>query len=236
MSRLFGIALVIAQVIALAQSPALAEVQPVAGAGDPRIQTVTYDPQQVVTLHTQSGLALTVQLSPEERVESVAIGAGDRWSVQPTRRGDQIVIKPNAADGIDTDMIVTTDARTYLFRLAGTSDLALPVPFLVSFVYPRSAVAREDAERAPLRRYRLFGSRDLWPDRISDDGIATTIHWPSDMPIPAVYAKGRNGARSLLNGTMRDGSFVISSIEERLEFVLDGRIASARREVAEKGR
>ena len=60
--------------LAFAALPAHAQVRPQPGSGDPRIQSVMYDADQVVQLQVPTGYELTVEFAPDERIENVAVG------------------------------------------------------------------------------------------------------------------------------------------------------------------
>jgi type IV secretion system protein VirB9 len=60
--------------------------------------------------------------------------------------------------------------------------------------------------------------------------VATTLRWPADQALPAVYRRDGQGAVALVNSRMRDGALVVEGVHPELLFVLDGRRASARRD------
>ena len=75
----------------------------------------------------------------------------------------------------------------------------------------------------------MSGSRTLWPRRISDDGTHTYIDFPVENALPAIYAVDARGRETLVNGGIRDGLFVIDSVQPRLVFRIDRHIARATR-------
>jgi type IV secretion system protein VirB9 len=68
--------------------PLSAQVRPVAGSGDPRLQTIDYNPDQIVQLGVASGYQLMVSFAPGERVETIAVGDSSAWQVTTNKRGD----------------------------------------------------------------------------------------------------------------------------------------------------
>lgn len=217
-------------IAALASAPLAAQVrpQPVAG-GDPRFQSVAYAPNQVVLLEGAPGYQITLELSPDERAETIAIGDSAAWQVTPNRRGDLLFIK--AVSGASTNMTVMTNARTYNFDLSAGSPGSMA--YTVRFTYPPPAAAEEEdlADPAAEGRYRLGGDKALRPSEISDDGTHTYIRWPRDRALPAVYAVTDGGQEMLVNGMMReDDLFVIDSISRKLVFRIDGNVATATRQ------
>jgi type IV secretion system protein VirB9 len=206
--------------------PTMAQVRPVPGAGDPRIQTVMYDPDQVVQLQVAPGYQLTVEFAADERIETVAVGDSGAWQVTPNKRADRLFIRP-AQGGVTTNMTVVTDARAYNFELS--SGYGGPQAFTVRFQYPPPAAetAATDQPAAGAGRYKVSGAKVIQPDAISDDGSKTYIIWRADQTLPAVFKIGRDGKETLADGGMRDGRYVLDSIANRLVFRLDDQVASA---------
>jgi type IV secretion system protein VirB9 len=216
-----------AVLLMLLAQPAAAEVRPQPGPRDPRIQSVLYDPDEVVLLEVSPGYQLAVQFAPDERIENVAVGDGTAWQVTPNKRGDHLFIKPVQGD-VTTDMVVVTDARVYAFTL---SPLQAPHPrmaYTVSFRYLEPAQATEVA-RAPAApaRWKLGGARALRPSRIDDDGQRVYLAWPAEQTLPAVFVADDEGNEASINGMVRDGVLVIDSLPARLVFRLDKRRATA---------
>lgn len=216
--------------VALASAPAAAQVRPQAENGsDPRIQSVVYAVDQVILLEGAPGYQITLELSPDERIETVAIGDSSAWQVTANKRGDLLFVKA-LVGGVSTNMTAITNVRTYNFDLApaSTSQMA----YSVRFHYPPPAAAEEElADAAAEGRYRLGGDRALRPSEISDDGVHTYIRWPRDRALPAVYAVTDGGLEMLVNGMMReDDLFVIDSISKKLVFRIDDNVATATRQ------
>jgi type IV secretion system protein VirB9 len=209
-------------------APLAAQVRPEPGPGDPRIQTVLYDPDQVVQLQAAPGYQVGIELATDEQIENVAVGDSAAWQVTPSRRGDHLFVKPLAA-GVATNMTIVTSARVYLFELMPLFDRAQQA-FTVRFRYPGDAAQPSVSDAPPVENlYRVSGDRALRPSRISDDGVHTFIEWPEDRALPAVYAVNAQGREMLVNGGMRDGIWVIDGVADRLVFRIDRKVAHARR-------
>ena len=207
----------------------MAQVRPVPGPGDPRIQTIVYDANQVVQLQVASGYQLAIEFAPDERIENVAIGESGAWQVTPNKRGDHLFIKA-LQSGVTTNLTVVTDARSYAFEL---QPLFGPLPnmaYTVRFTYPAPAVATAAAAAVPEPgRYKLGGVRALRPSQIDDDGVHTYIVFPADKPLPAIFAIDEKGREMLVDGGMRDGQYVIDDVKPKLLFRLDKDVATATR-------
>ena len=212
--------------LAFAALPAHAQVRPQPGSGDPRIQSVMYDADQVVQLQVPTGYELTVEFAPDERIENVAVGDSGAWQVTPNKRGDRLFLKP--LQGGTTNMTVVTDARTYVFELSPGS--AGSAPYIVRFHYPPPPAPADAAVVAPEPgRYKLAGSNDVRPDAISDDGAKTYIMWRDSQTLPAVFVIDRDGKETRADGAMRDGRYVLDSVNDKLVFRLDKKMATALR-------
>ncbi|MEQ1549325.1 MAG: TrbG/VirB9 family P-type conjugative transfer protein, partial [Chakrabartia sp.] len=120
--------------------PAWGQIRPAPGAGDVRLQTVIYDPEQVVRLDVASGYQLMVSFAPGERIETIAVGDSTAWQVSTNKRGDYLFIKiVQPSEG--TNLTVVTDARVYSFELARAPYAGGDLPFKVQFVYPEATKA-----------------------------------------------------------------------------------------------
>lgn len=216
----------------LATGPAVAQVKPKPGTGDPRIQSIDYAPDQVVLLQGATGYQITVELSPDEQVENVAVGDSSAWQVTSNHRGDHIFVKA-IQGGVSTNMTVVTTVRLYNFELSPAAGGSGDVPYTVRFRYPNTGANSAFSDDAPSAagegRYRLGGNAALRPSEISDDGKHTYIRWPREVALPAVYALGESGQEMLVNGMMREDVFVVDSVASKLVFRIDKTTATATR-------
>lgn len=212
---------------------AAAQIEPVPGPGDPRIQTVHYDANQVVQLIVAPGYQLTVELAPDERIENVAVGDSAAWAVTPNKRGDRLFIK-STQNGQSTNLTVVTDARTYAFELKPLYGTLPNMPYIVRFEYPLRAVATVVKAPEQTGRYRVSGARAIRPSAVSDDGDKTYIEWAPDQPMPAIFSLDGSGKEILVDGMVRDGRYVVDSVHATLIFRLDKQVATATRQRIKK--
>ncbi len=196
-----------------------AEIAPMPGSGDPHIQTVGYDPAEVVALRVAAGYAVTVRFSPEERIETVTLGDAGSWQAAVNKRADSLVIKP-VGPGLPTNLTVISDQRSYSFSLYSAEQSGSFQPYIVTFTYPFATGNTPATTVMATSQYQMKGERSLWPLSISDDGHFTALRWQNDATLPAVYNQDARGNLALVNGTMRDGSYVIEGVPERMVFVL----------------
>lgn len=199
---------------------------------DPRFSTILYAPDRVFTLAGAPGYVLAIELSPDEQIQSIALGDSGAWAAVANRKGDHLFVKPLQA-GVSTNMTVVTSVRTYHFELAsGGSEAAINVRFR----YPNEAASGQQvaesegfvAAHAP-GRYRISGDKLLRPSSVTTDGRRTYLSWPSDRALPAVFAVDEDGRELVVDGMMRDDVMVIDWVVPKLLFRIDRRTARAER-------
>lgn len=226
-----------------AAAPVLAQVQPRPAGGDPHLQRIDYDPGQIVQLRGSPGYQTMIELSPDEQVQSVALGDSSAWQVSVNKEGDRLFLKPSAA-GVSTNMTVVTSIRVYNFDLVGLAIPSPDMPWTVEFRYPPVKPAPDDGQYVDvaaatrrISRYKVSGNRQLWPSGMTNDGQHTFISWPRSAAIPAVYAVDSQGNDVLVNGMMgTDDVYVVDGVPDRLKFRIDTDVAYAVRMKPKKGR
>lgn len=143
-----------------------------------------------------------IALQPAEQLNDMNVG-DPRFLVEPSITGsgmDQqihLLIKPKDV-GLDTSLVVTTDRRTYHFRLKSDQNDFMPY---VSFTYPDDAKAKwrliqqMQAERRKANtftetseylgdlnfNYRIQGNSRFKPVRVYNNGVKTIIEMPGSM-------------------------------------------------------
>ena len=142
-----------------------------------------------------------IELEPGEQINNISIGDSARWLVEPAVTGvaevQHIILKPMDV-GLETSLIVTTNRRTYHFRLKSHRTQYMPK---VSFIYPDAVQARflalkerqtEEKEKLTIPEtqeylgnldfaYRISGSAPWKPVRVYNDGVKTIIQMPPKM-------------------------------------------------------
>lgn len=222
---------VLCALVTVVGTAAGAQLRPTAGPGDPRIQSVAYDSNQVVQLQVATGYQLAVIFATDERIENIAVGDSATWQVTPNKRGDVLFIKPLAM-GDTTNLTVITDARSYNFELSPLYGASGNMAYTVRFNYPATALGVLQAARGAAQeegRYKLTGAKALRPTAISDDGAKTYIEFAADRPLPAVFGYDEHGREALVEGAMRDGQYVLDGVKPKLLFRIDKRSATATR-------
>lgn len=175
-----------------------------------------------------------IALQAGETIVSVAAGDTVRWTVGDTTSGAgeakrvHILVKPYAA-GLTTNLIITTDQRTYHLQLASTSATSMAG---LSWTYPADeliAIRRSQAEaRAtmPLASglaidslnfaYRISGDNPAWrPVRVFDDARQTFIEFPANIAVgeaPPLFVIGEQGDAQLVNYRMAGRFYVVDRL------------------------
>jgi type IV secretion system protein VirB9 len=200
--------------------------EPTPGSLDPRIRTVLYDPDQVVELKGWFGYQLMVEFAPDERIENVSVGDSLGWQITPNKRANLLFLKPIDRAAV-TNMTVVTDKRRYAFDLSVAGDKVRPaqMAYIVRFRYPQegpvqvvdvappappaeTAIAPENWNLA----YNYSGSKEILPSKVFDDGKSTFFAWPTNAPIPAIFAVGADGQESLVNYAVKGRYLVVDQL------------------------
>ncbi|HHV6060366.1 TPA: P-type conjugative transfer protein TrbG [Legionella pneumophila] len=140
-----------------------------------------------------------IALQPGEQLNDINVG-DPRFIIEPSITGAgvtqqiHLLIKPKDVD-LDSSLVVSTDRRTYHFRLK--SDRSEFMPY-VSFIYPDDAKAKWrliqqiQAERRKENtlpetneylgdlnfNYRIYGNARFKPVRVYNNGVKTIIEMP----------------------------------------------------------
>jgi type IV secretion system protein VirB9 len=207
-----------ALVFALLPWQAQAALTPKPGTEDPRIQSIPYDPDQVVLLRGTLGYQFMLQFDPAEKIETVSIGDALAWQVTPNRKANVLFIKPVSQSS--TNLTVLTDVRRYAFELKVVPQSASqPVLYIAQMVYPAAAKAEPVPAAAPEAApavvnsaYTITGPDAERPMRVFDDGHMTYFQWAPSQQMPAIFAVAQNGSESLVNYVVRGPYVVVDEI------------------------
>ncbi|MBT2134487.1 TrbG/VirB9 family P-type conjugative transfer protein [Croceibacterium sp. LX-88] len=217
----------------------MAQIAPIPGSDDPRLQTVAYDPSRPVRLVAFPGANLTLMLLPGDRISRVVLSDRGAFDVRVTAGGDSLNILPLRPDASAT-LLVEGAQRRYEFDLDTGEGLAAAyvVRFVGSPEYPAFAgtMGPSTASDPALwtGTYRLSGERTLRPVRMGDDGERTYIEWAANQSLPAVFGIGASGQEEVVDGYMRGDLFTIDRVYSELVFRIDKLRVRARRERSER--
>lgn len=219
-----------------------ATLEPAIGGYLNAVQVYPYSEGVIYHVLTAPGQVTDLALQPGETLVAVAAGDTVRWVIGDTTSGSgetrrtHVLVKPFTA-GLATNIIITTDRRTYHLALTST---ARTVMSALSWTYPQDALialkAAAEATRAaqPVASgltvdqlhfgYAITGDKPAWrPLRAFDDGRQTFIEFPASLgegeapPLFLVDAKGNAG---LVNYRVQGRYYVVDRIFDAAELRL----------------
>ncbi|WP_419255945.1 P-type conjugative transfer protein TrbG (plasmid) [Caulobacter sp. ErkDOM-YI] len=205
-----------------------------------------FEPGRLYVVHTSPRFLTAITLRPGEKLVSKAAGDTVRWvlgeTVQGAGAGQQVIVfvKP-IRGGLRTNIILTTDQRTYL--LEAVSHEGETYTSVISWNYPQEEMRDAQAARAAADQtvvassiaidrlnfsYRIqpIGARrgPRWqPLRVFDDGLKTYIQFPADLAAteaPPLFLIGPNRQAELVNYRFANGYYVVDRMIDVAELRL----------------
>jgi type IV secretion system protein VirB9 len=190
-----------------------------------------------------------IALEPGEKLTAVSAGDTVRWVIGDTSSGSgagqrvHVLVKP-FAPGLKTNLVITTDRRSYHLQMDSTEKTAMAA---LSWTYPQnqlSALRRQNADADAAQpiaaglaldairfRYVLTGDNPPWkPLRAFDDGHKVYIEFPRRIDqgeAPPLFVVGTDGGTELVNYRMQGNYYVI----DRLFAAAELRLGSAPQQV-----
>jgi type IV secretion system protein VirB9 len=185
------------------------------------IQVWPFSDGALYQVYTSPGRVTVISLQPVEELVTVAAGDTVQWIVGDTASGSgtsrrvAVMVKPVRA-GIRTNLVITTNRRTYLLELTSTEKAWMAS---VSWEYPKDQMLALQAQAqaadavAPAAdglsldqlhfRYAITGDSPPWkPVRAFDDGRHVYIQFPAGIAqgeLPPLFVVGPDGKGELVN-------------------------------------
>ncbi|MEW5688172.1 MAG: P-type conjugative transfer protein TrbG [Pseudomonadota bacterium] len=207
-----------------------------------------YEPGRLYTVQTSPRFLTAITLRPGEKLISKAAGDTVRWVLGETVQGagssEQVIVmlKP-IRGGLRTNVILTTDQRSYL--LDATSIEGDAYTSVIGWNYPQEALreaqasaAAEASKAAPVVASGLSVEQlnfdyavkpvhtraPRWmPLRVFDDGLKTYIQFPVNMAAtdaPPLFLVGDDKAAELVNYRYLNGYYVVDRLIDVAELRL----------------
>ena len=196
----------------------------------------------IYQVYTAPGAVTDIAFQPGENLVAVAAGDTVRWVIGDTTSGTgtekrtHILVKP-CASGLATNLVITTDRRSYHVNLTATSRTAMAA---LSWTYPADQLialrraAEQSAAAAPVVEglsvdslrfnYDVSGDQPAWrPLRAFDDGRQTFIEFPASNAVgeaPPFFIIGPTGEAELANYRVRGRFYVVDRIFDVAELRL----------------
>lgn len=174
-------------------------------------------------------------LEPGEQIINVAVGDSVRWLIAPASSGGDtaiphVLVKPTEA-GLHTNLIVTTNRRTYYLSLISSATNPMP---RIGFLYPQDPqrafathAQRESAAQSLAQTsidrldfaYRISGDRAIQPVRAFNDGTHTYLEMAKDLhDVPVLFSVGSDGD-ALVNYRFIGRYFVVDGVPDAIALV-----------------
>lgn len=218
--------ILIGAALALTPSLALAEATPAAVWADPRIKTVSYQKDNIISVLGMMGLSTMIEFNPDERIATVTMGDTVAWQAVPDRSGRYLFIKPLNPNAV-TNMNVVTSVRVYNFMLHGAPPgNTRQADIKLRFIYPddvvdaklmgqaKAMVSQPNLTEALSHRdklnydYGYKGNAANKPVTVFDDGVKTFFQFQSANDSPAIFAVKSDFTETLIN-YRREGNYVV---------------------------
>lgn len=211
------------------------------------IQVYPYTEGALYRLYSSPGQISDIALQPGETLVSVSAGDTVRWVVGDTLSGSgshsraHVLVKPISA-GINTNLMIATDRRTYHLELVSTDGAYMAA---MSWRYPADELSDLTARngRAISREarivesgvsvaaldfeYTISGDHPDWsPVRVFDDGRQVFIQMPADITasdLPPLFVLGQDGNAELVNYRVRDQYYIVDRLFQAAELRLGTR-------------
>jgi type IV secretion system protein VirB9 len=212
---------VVSLILCIAASAAHAEALPRPGRTDSRVRDVVYNRDNVTAIDASYGTSTMIELQPDEKIETLALGDSIAWKVEPNRKGDIIFVKPVDKNAI-SNLNVVTDKRIYSFLLRSNTRPPAGQIYAVRFRFPDDEAsakllgeAKQRAANPNLKDlnianansdYGYKGSSANKPVAVFDDGTKTWFRFEGETP--AIYIVDNDRNESLVN-FRTEGPYVI---------------------------
>ena len=203
---------------------------------DEKLPTLTCSPLHVCDIELEAG----------EKIRNVAIGDQVRWILSPATSGKSsnstphVIIKPTD-ENIATNMIITTDLRTYYLYLISKKTGYVT---RVNFYYPHDLVQKwndneEIKKETQLNKIAEFPSitavnldfnytikgngKHITPEKVFNDGKHVYIKMKEDISskeMPVLMIVGKNNQAELVNYRVKNGYYIVDRLFDKAELIL----------------
>lgn len=209
------------------------------------VQVFPFTDGAIYRVYTAPGAVTDIALQAGEALVAVAAGDTVRWVIGDTVSGSgaekrtHVLVKPFSS-GLATNLVITTDRRTYHLQLAATPRTAMAA---LSWTYPADQLialrraADQLASATPVSadvaidalhfNYAISGDQPAWrPLRAFDDGRQTFLEFPASLSVgdaPPFFIVGPTGQAELANYRVRGRFYIIDRIFDVAELRLGTR-------------
>lgn len=204
------------------------------------IQVYPWSEGALYQVYAAPGQITDIALEPGESLTGAGpIAAGDtaRWIIGDTESGSgitrrvHVLVKPSRAD-ITTNLVITTDRRTYMLELRSGQKPYMPA---VAWAYPQlPAGQRQSIPATPVipaiaarnYRYGLTGNNPSWkPVSVYDDGRRVYVEFPRGIvqgELPPFFVIGPDGEAQIVNSRIYRNILIVDRLFGAAELRLGG--------------
>lgn len=194
------------------------------------IQIYPWSEGALFQIYAAVGQITTIALEPGESLTGAGPIAADdtaRWIIgdsesrSGTTRRLHVLVKPTRAD-ITTNLVITTDRRTYLIELRASDGTWMPA---IAWAYPAPpatqhvtapAVPIIPAETARNYRYSLSGDNPPWrPTTVFDDERCVYVVFPRGIiqgEMPPLFVIGLNSETEIVNSRIYQNVLIVDRL------------------------
>ncbi|MGO4712171.1 P-type conjugative transfer protein TrbG [Bradyrhizobium sp. 2TAF24] len=209
---------------------AAARVQPRREGYYNAIQVYPWSEGALYQVYAAPGQITDIALEPGESLTGAGpIAAGDtaRWIIGDTESGSgvtrrvHVLVKPSRPD-LTTNLVVTTDRRTYMLELRSGPKPYMPA---VAWAYPQPpAGQRQNGPATPVipaatarnYRYGLTGDDPPWkPITVYDDGRRVYVEFPRGIvqgEMPPIFVIGPDGEAQIVNSRIYQNILIVDRL------------------------
>jgi type IV secretion system protein VirB9 len=214
----------------VANANAAARVEPRREGYYNAIQIYPWSEGALYQVYTSPGQITDIALEPGESLAGAGpIAAGDtaRWIIGDTESGSgitrrvHVLVKPTRPD-ITTNLIITTDRRSYMIELRAGANPYMPA---VAWAYPQPPASQRQAipatpviPAAAARNYRyaLSGDNPPWrPIAVYDDGRWVYVEFPRGIvqgEMPPLFVIGSEGELQIANSRIYRNILIVDRL------------------------
>lgn len=193
------------------------------------IQIYPWSDGALYQVYAAPGQITDIALEPGENLTGdgpIAAGDTTRWIIGNTKSGSgatqqvHVLVKPTRPD-ITTNLVITTDRRTYMIELRADTSPYMPA---VAWSYPQVASQRPIVPTTPTLppaaarhyRYGLSGGNPPWrPVSVYDDGRHVYVEFPQAIvqgEMPPIFVIGSDGEAQIVNTRVLNNVLIVDQL------------------------
>lgn len=220
--------------LVLVASTSQAEVGARSSQLDGRLQSIVFQPDNIIRVSVAEGVATTIELPAQDTIKGFAMGDRNAWHAKS--ENNIIVLKP-AGVKPDTNLTIFTARRNYLFSLQSTTRKSRTVAYWLRVQdtseddgTPESRLAAKSrADKKHLEDdlrnsrfegrinsdYWIVGAQELQPKSMSDNGRLTYLTFSAANAVPAAFIVESDGTEAIPDFHMEGDTMVVHQVATR---------------------